>query len=83
MRYKGFTLAEVLIALGVIGVVAAITLPRLISDIKEKQYEAGRQKALLIIGEAGKRIAVNGEMNSSYNAEQFIENTLNIFLEWI
>lgn len=81
MRYKGFTLAEVLIALGVIGVVAAITLPRLISDIKEKQYEAGRQKALSIIGEAGKRIAVNGEMNSSYNANQFIENTLKRYVK--
>lgn len=30
MRYKGFTLAEVLITLGVIGVVAAMTLPTLI-----------------------------------------------------
>ena len=36
MRYKGFTLAEVLITLGVIGVVAAMTLPTLIQEHREK-----------------------------------------------
>ena len=35
---KGFTLAEVLITLGIIGVVAALTIPMLIADSrKEKQ----------------------------------------------
>ena len=33
---KGFTLAEVLITLGIIGVVAALTLPSLIQNYKEK-----------------------------------------------
>ena len=36
MRIKGFTLAEVLITLGVIGVVAAITMPTLISAYRQK-----------------------------------------------
>lgn len=35
MRYKGFTLAEVLITLGVIGVVAAMTLPTLIQEHRD------------------------------------------------
>lgn len=33
IRNKAFTLAEVLITLGIIGVVAAITLPNLIANI--------------------------------------------------
>ena len=33
---KGFTLAEVLITLAVIGVVSAMTLPTLISNVKTK-----------------------------------------------
>ena len=33
----GFTLAEVLITLGIIGVVAAMTIPNLISNIKDKR----------------------------------------------
>lgn len=81
MKKLGYSLAEVLITLAVVGVVAAITVPNLIADIKEKQYEAGRQKALSMIGEAGKRIAAVGEMNSDYNAQQFIENTLNKHLK--
>ena len=36
-KNKGFTLAEVLIALGVIGVVAAVALPSVITNIQEKQ----------------------------------------------
>ena len=36
IKSKGFTLAEVLITLGIIGVVAAITMPTLINNYKEK-----------------------------------------------
>lgn len=36
MRIKGFTLAEVLITLGIIGVVVAITMPSLLSAYKKK-----------------------------------------------
>lgn len=34
---KGFTLAEVLITLGIIGIVAAMTLPSLINDYRDKE----------------------------------------------
>ena len=39
-----FTLAEVLITLGIIGVVAALTIPMLISDIQMKHFKAGYKK---------------------------------------
>lgn len=39
-QLKGFTLAEVLITLGIIGVVAAITIPSLISKVQRAQIEA-------------------------------------------
>ena len=37
-KAKGFTLAEVLITLGIIGVVAALTIPTLMTNYKKKQY---------------------------------------------
>ncbi|MDR1327072.1 MAG: prepilin-type N-terminal cleavage/methylation domain-containing protein [Heliobacteriaceae bacterium] len=37
MKKKAFTLAEVLITLGIIGVVAALTIPSLIAKHKEKE----------------------------------------------
>ncbi len=42
MKYKGFTLAEVLLTLAVIGIVAAITLPSLLVDTSEKAFDAQR-----------------------------------------
>lgn len=36
-KFRAFTLAEVLITLGIIGIVAAMTLPTLIGKIQEKQ----------------------------------------------
>lgn len=36
--FKGFTLAEVLITLGIIGVVAAMTIPTLIANYQKTQY---------------------------------------------
>lgn len=45
----GFTLSEVLITLGVIGVVAAITLPIVINKINDMQFNSLRKKALSAI----------------------------------
>ncbi len=49
---KGFTLAEVLITLGIIGVVAALTLPSLVAKYKEKQYVTALKKAVSILDNA-------------------------------
>ena len=39
MKKYGFTLAEVLITLGIIGVVAAITIPTLVSNYKQRAWD--------------------------------------------
>lgn len=44
MKIEGFTLAEVLITLGIIGVVAAITIPTLINNHKSVQLRAQLNK---------------------------------------
>lgn len=49
---KAFTLAEVLITLGIIGVVAAMTMPSLINNYQQKQYEAKYAKAKNIMANA-------------------------------
>ena len=47
--FKGFTLAEVLITLGIIGVVAAMTLPTLISNYQKRVYENQLKKAASVL----------------------------------
>ncbi len=44
-KFRGFTLAEVLITLAIIGIVAAITLPSLLVNVNEKAWDA-QKKAL-------------------------------------
>lgn len=47
-----FTLAEVLITLGIIGVVAAMTMPTLMNSTQGAQYKAAYKKALSAISQA-------------------------------
>lgn len=47
-----FTLAEVLITLGVIGVVAAMTIPNLMAKISEKRYQTAYRKAYSVLNQA-------------------------------
>ena len=47
----GFTLAEVLITLGIIGVVAAMTMPTLMNSTQGAQYKAAYKKALSAIAQ--------------------------------
>ena len=56
-RKAAFTLAEVLITLGIIGVVAALTLPSLIQSYKERVTVTKVQKAYSILNQAFKRIS--------------------------
>src|SRR5574344_448018 len=48
----GFTLAEVLITLGIIGVVAAMTMPTLMNATNGAQFKAAYKKALSAISQA-------------------------------
>ena len=57
---KGFTLAEILISLTVIGVIAAVTIPTLISsiDIDRKQAETIIKKTYTSFNDATKQIVM-------------------------
>ena len=49
---KAFTLAEVLITLGIIGVVAAMTMPTLMNATQGAQYRTAYKKALSVLSQA-------------------------------
>ncbi len=51
-KHLGFTLAEVLITLGIIGVVAAMTMPTLMNQTNGAQYKTAYKKALSAISQA-------------------------------
>lgn len=57
-RYTGFTLAETLLTLAVVGVVAAMSIPSLIADTDEAKYKASWKKAYSQLAQVIKIIAV-------------------------
>ena len=52
MKKNGFTLAEVLITLAIIGVVATLTLPALMTNTQEQQARAALKKGINTLTEA-------------------------------
>ena len=80
----GFTLAEVLITLGIIGVVAAMTMPTLMNSTQGAQYKAAYKKALSALSQA---VTLNVALdeynfadldNSTYNLEEMLNNRMNV-----
>ena len=73
---SAFTLSEVLITLGIIGIVVALTMPSLINNANDRKYRGARQKALATIGGAVRNITVTGGIGNAVDAEDFVENYL-------
>lgn len=58
---KAFTLAEVLITLGIIGVVAAITLPTIVKNYKEREFISAWKKVYSDVSNATLLMSQNEE----------------------
>ncbi len=75
MDKQAFTLAEVLITLGIVGVIAAMTLPALINQTQGKELETGLKKAYSILQAAYNQMTYDeGQIvnNTNYPAHAFI-----------
>ena len=60
--YFGFTLAEVLITLAIIGVVAALSIPAVISNSQQQEFKTGLRKAVSVLNSAiTMNMALDGE----------------------
>lgn len=81
-KYKitGFTLAEVLITLGIIGIVAALTIPVLMNNIQDQQFKEAYKKAYSTASQAWMNAYTNGNLTlcndwsdtiSTCNADNF------------
>lgn len=60
---KAFTLAEVLITLGIIGIVAALTMPTLIGNATATRYKTHFKKTLSVLNQAVKLSAANDDID--------------------
>ncbi len=61
-KCQAFTLAEVLITLAIIGVVAAITIPSVVSNSQQQEFKTGLRKAVSVLNSAiTMNMALDGE----------------------
>ena len=72
-RKSAFTLAEVLITLGIIGVVAAMTMPTLMNSTNGAQYKTAYKKALSVLSQA---VVLNVALDD-YDLSQTTSTTTN------
>ncbi len=80
MKKIGFTLAEVLITLGVIGIVAAMTIPTLIQSYKKKVVETRLVNFYSTINQALRLSEVDNGNSSTWGT--FLGNTFDEKKEW-
>ncbi len=79
---KGFTLAEVLITLVVIGIIAAITVPLILSNYAEQEKASKVKKAYSTLANAMTRVKADGG-DYIFDVEESQENTNNWFNSYI
>ena len=76
-KHNGFTLAEVLITLGIIGVVAAITIPGLMTKLKNHQIEAVLKEDYSILNQMMISAYDDGAVNVSSTS-----NNMTVIKSW-
>ncbi len=73
MNKKAFTLAEVLITLAIIGIVAALTIPTLIQNYQERAWNTASQVFQRKLGEALRVMNVQGTLAGYTTTEAFVD----------
>lgn len=76
---RAFTLAEVLITLGIIGVVAAITLPSVIANYQKEETVAKLKKTYSVVNQAILQSIVENDDYSNWE-KPYDTNTNNAFI---
>ena len=73
MRKSGFTLAEVLITLVIIGVIAAMTVPTLMNNTNSQEFRSALKKAISALNQAvTMQYALEGTMLSDFNSSNVV-----------
>ena len=72
-KKSGFTLAEVLVTLMIIGVIAAMTIPSLMQSTAQQEFRAAFKKAVSMINQAVTlNYALDGRDATDYSTTNFL-----------
>lgn len=76
MKKNGFTLAEVLITLGIVGVIAAITLPSLMADTTAAQIGPKLAKTIAAFEQANETLLNSNAVNTLVDSGHLTNNDM-------
>ncbi|OGI24872.1 MAG: hypothetical protein A2287_08480 [Candidatus Melainabacteria bacterium RIFOXYA12_FULL_32_12] len=82
---SGFTLAEILVTLTIIGIIAALTIPSLIQNVQDEQYKAAWKKDFAVISQATMQILYNngGTISNVFASYNNAKNEYKEYLNFI
>lgn len=84
IKIIAFTLAEVLITLSIIGIVAALTIPQLINNTNDSELKNSWIKAYSILSDAASRARIdNGGTQEKMIASNFYQTLLPIYQQYL
>ena len=76
----GFTLAEVLITLGIVGVVAAMTIPTLVANYQERSYNTAASVFERKLNEALRTMNTQQTLSGFSTTEEFVKELSKHFI---
>ena len=68
----GFTLAELLISLAILGVIATFTIPKILSAQQNSQYNAEAKEAISMISGAYQQAQLSGQVDSNFKLTDLV-----------
>jgi prepilin-type N-terminal cleavage/methylation domain-containing protein len=71
---KGFTLAEVLITLGIVGIIAVLTVPSVMKNYKNRTYVAQLQKIYSQLSDATQAIMNDEHVDNFYETSAIVKD---------
>ena len=77
MKKQGFTLMEVLITLGIVGAVSALTIPALVASTRNKANAAKLSSAVLNVENAFTNAITQENADNLYDTNMWAENRIN------
>lgn len=82
-QHKGFTLAELLISLAILGVIATFTIPKILTAQQNEGYKAKAKEAVAAVATAYQLYKQTGNLSANTTAGDFVSYFNNVSIDTV
>ncbi len=72
-KTRGFTLAELLISLAILGVIATFAIPKVLQGQQNKEWNAAAKETMAAISEAHQLLQLNGQLSATTKSTDYMQ----------